>query len=77
MSTAAGSGCNHVDATRTRPQHGRAVRAEALTLQGSEQASSDNDESGSSDSGPDVSSDDDGCSSEAEKHGLSMRMNTP
>jgi hypothetical protein len=40
--------------------------------------SSSNDDGGLSDSDPDVSSDDDGCSSEAEKQGgLSARMNIP
>jgi hypothetical protein len=67
-----------VDATRTRPQHGRGVQDEALALQGSEPASRDNDESGLTDSDPDVSSDDDRGSSEAEKQGgLRMRMNIP
>jgi len=78
LSTAAEAGLILDDATRTRPQHGRAVQAEALASQGNEPASSDKDESGLSDSDPDVSSDDDGCSSEAEKQGgLSVRMNIP
>jgi hypothetical protein len=61
MSTAGGAGRSHVDATHTRPQNGRAAS------QGSEPASGDNVENGLSDSDPDVSSDDDGCSSEAEQ----------
>jgi hypothetical protein len=78
LSTAAEAGLILDDATRTRPQYGRAVQAEALVSQGSEPASSDKDESGLSDSDPDVSSDDDGCSSEAEKQGgLSVRINIP
>jgi hypothetical protein len=68
MSTTAGAGRSHVDATYTRPQNGRAVQAEALASQGSEPASRDNDENDLSDSDPDVSSDDDGCSSEAEQN---------
>lgn len=77
ISTAAGAGRKYVNATRTRPRHGRAIQAGALASQGSEPASSDSDESGLSSSDPDVSSDDDGCSSEAEKQGsFSIRMNT-
>lgn len=77
MSTAAEAGRTHKDATRPRPQHRRAADAQPLASQGGEPSSS-NDDSGWSDSDTDVSSDDDGCSSEAEKQrGLSVRMNIP
>jgi hypothetical protein len=56
---------NHVDATRTRPQDGRAVDAKALASRRSEPSSSDGD-GGLSDSGSESSSDGDGCLSEAE-----------
>ena len=77
VSTAAEAGRIHRDTTRTRPQHGKAVDAGALALQGSEPSSSD-DDGGLSDSDSESSSDDDGCSSEAEKQGRSStRMNIP
>jgi hypothetical protein len=77
LSTTAEAGCDHVDPTRTGPQYGRAVNARALASRRCEPSSS-NDDGGLSDSDPDVSSDDDGCSSEAEKQGgSSVRMNIP
>jgi hypothetical protein len=65
LSTAAEAGRDHVDATRTRPQDGKAVNARAFISRWSELLSSDND-GGLSDSDPESSSDDDGCSSEDE-----------
>ncbi|KAH0535945.1 hypothetical protein FGG08_007156 [Glutinoglossum americanum] len=65
----------HRDTTRTRPQDGRAVDAGALPSEGSEPSSSYDDD-GLSDSDPDLSSGDDGCSSK-EKQGSSTRMNIP
>jgi hypothetical protein len=77
LSTTVEAGCDHIDTTSTRTQHGRAVDARALALQRYELLSS-NDDGGLSDSDPDVSSDDDGCLSEAEKQGgLSARINIP
>ncbi len=77
MSTAAEAGSTHKDATRPRPQHRKAMHAQPLASQESEPSSSD-DGGDLSDGDPDVSSDDDGCSSEAEKQGgLSVRMNIP
>jgi len=77
LSTTAEAGRDHVDATRTGPQHGRAVDVRALASRRCEPSSS-NDDGGLSDSDPDISSDDDGCSSEAAKQGgLSVRMNIP
>jgi hypothetical protein len=77
LSTTAETGRGHVDATRPGPQHGRAVDARALASRRCEPSSS-NDDGGLSDSDSDVSTDDDGCSSEAEKQGgLSVRMNIP
>ena len=64
ISTTAEAGRTHKDATRTRPQHGKAMHAQPLASQGSEPSSSNND-SDLSDSDPDISSDDDGYSSEA------------
>lgn len=69
MSTTAEAGRTHKDATRTRPQHGKAMHAQALASQGSEPSNSDSDSS-LSDSDPDLSSDDDGYSSK-DKQGLS------
>jgi hypothetical protein len=66
LSTAAEAGRKHVDATRTRPQHGRAVDARALVSRRSEPLSSDND-SGLSDNDPEPSSDDDRCLSDDEQ----------
>jgi hypothetical protein len=51
------------------------VHAEALALQGGE-PSSNNDDGGLTDSDPDLSSDDDGCSSK-DKQGSSTGMNIP
>jgi hypothetical protein len=77
LSTTTEAGRDHVDATRTGPQHGRAVDARALVSRRCEPLSS-NDNGGLSDSDPDISNNDDGCSSEAEKQGgLSARMNIP
>jgi hypothetical protein len=56
-------------------QHSKAADAGALLSEGSEPSSSD-DESGLSDSDPDLSSDDDACSSK-KKQGSSTRMNIP
>jgi hypothetical protein len=69
------AGRTHKGATRTRPQPGKAIPAQALVLQGSEPSCSDND-GGFSDSDPDFSSDDDRCWS---KYGqsLSTRVNLP
>ncbi|KAG9227979.1 hypothetical protein BJ875DRAFT_289885 [Amylocarpus encephaloides] len=63
LSTTAEAGRDHVDATCTGPQHGRAVDARALASRRCELSSS-NDDGGLSDSDPNVSSDDDGYSSE-------------
>ncbi|KAI9769831.1 MAG: hypothetical protein M1840_003825 [Geoglossum simile] len=65
------AGRNHVDATHTRPQNGRAVDARALASRRSEPLSSD-DDGGLSDSDPESSSGDDGCLSEAEQGHSSM-----
>ncbi|KAH6662058.1 hypothetical protein B0J14DRAFT_571244 [Halenospora varia] len=67
-SITAEAGNDHVDATRTRPQDGKAVDVGAFTSRGGEPSSSDNDESGLSDSDPELGSDGDGggCSSEDE-----------
>ena len=75
VSTAAETGRIHKDATRPRPQHGKAMHAQPLASQGSEPSSSD-DDGDSSDSDPALSSDDDGCSSK-DKQGLSTRINIP
>ena len=56
-------------------QHSKAVDARALLSEGGEPSSSD-DESGLSDSDPDLSSDDDACSSK-KKLGSSIRTNIP
>jgi hypothetical protein len=66
LSTTAEAGRNHVDATHTRPQHGRAIDAGTLASRRSEPSSS-GDDSGLSDSDSESSSDDDGCLSEAEQ----------
>ncbi|KAI9770373.1 MAG: hypothetical protein M1839_003215 [Geoglossum umbratile] len=66
LSTATEAGRNHIDATRTRPQNGRAVDARALASRRSEPPSSDDDGS-LSDSDPESGSGDDGCLSEAEQ----------
>ena len=66
MSTAPEAGFDYVDATRTRPQEGRAVDAEALASRRSKPSISD-DDGGLSDSDSESSSDDDGCSSEDEQ----------
>lgn len=77
LSTTAEAGRDHVNAMRTGPQRGRAVDARALASRRCEPPSS-NDDSGLSDSDPNISSDDDESSSEAEKPGrLSARMNIP
>jgi hypothetical protein len=65
LSTAAEVGRDHVDATRIRPQEGRAVDAGALASRRGKPSISD-DDSGLSDSDSESSSDDDGCSSENE-----------
>ncbi|KAI9782622.1 MAG: hypothetical protein M1839_004868 [Geoglossum umbratile] len=66
LSTATEAGRNHVDATRTRPQNGRAIDVRALASRKSEPPSND-DDSGLSDSDLESSSGDDGCLSEAEQ----------
>ncbi|KAF4624746.1 hypothetical protein G7Y89_g13424 [Cudoniella acicularis] len=66
LSTAAEAGRDHVDATRIRPQEGRAVDAGALASRRSKPSISD-DDGGLSDSDSESSSDDDGCSSEGEQ----------
>jgi hypothetical protein len=70
-------GRDHVDATRTRPQDGKAVDTGAFTSRRSEPSSSDDDESGLSDSDPELGSDGDGCSSEDELGRSGTRMNVP
>ena len=69
LSTAAEAGPFHMDETRIRPQHSKPVDAEALALRESKTSSSDND-GGLSGSDLNLSSDDDGCSSE-DKQGRS------
>jgi hypothetical protein len=76
LSTTTEADRDHVDATRTRPKEGRAVDTGALTSRGSEPSSGD-DDGGLSDSDPDLSSDDDGCSSEGGLGRSSTRMNIP
>ncbi|TAQ85113.1 hypothetical protein B7494_g6565 [Chlorociboria aeruginascens] len=78
-SITAEAGRDHVDATRTRPQDGKAVDAGAFISRGSEPSSSDVDESGLSDSDPELGSDcdSDGCSSEDELSRSGSRMNVP
>jgi hypothetical protein len=66
LSTAVEAGRNHVDATCTQPQNGRAVDARALASRRSKPPSSD-DDGGLSDSNPKSRNDDDGCLSEAEQ----------
>jgi len=66
LSTAAEAGHNHINATHTRTQNGRAIDARALVSRRSEQLSSDDDGS-LSDSDPESSSGDDGCLSKAEQ----------
>jgi hypothetical protein len=63
--TAAEAGRIRSDATRTRPQEGRAVDAGALISRRSKPSISD-DDGGLSDSDSESSSGDDGCSSEDE-----------
>ena len=62
MSTTTEAG-RDVDATRTRPQEGKAVDAGALASRRSKPSIGD-DDGGLSDSDSESSSDDDGCSSE-------------
>jgi hypothetical protein len=73
------AGRDHVGATHTRPQDGKAVDAGAFTSWGSEPSSSDDDESGLSDSDPELGSDGDGdgYSSEDELGRSGTRMNVP
>ncbi len=65
--------CVFDNASLTTLQHSKAVSARALLLEESKPSSSD-DESGLSDSEPDLSSDDEVCSSK-KKQGSSTRMN--
>jgi hypothetical protein len=74
-SITAKAGRDHVDATRTRPQNGKTVNAGAFISRESEPSSSDNDESGLSDSDPELGSDGNGCSSEDELGRSGTRMN--
>ena len=67
--------CVFDNAPSTTLQHSKAVGAGALLSEESEPSSS-NDESGLSDSDPDLSSDDDACSSK-KKQGSSIRINIP
>jgi hypothetical protein len=76
LSTIAEPGRDYVDTTRTRPQEGRAINARALALRSSELSSSDEDGSHLNDSDPNLSSDDEGSSTEDEPH-PSTRMNIP
>jgi hypothetical protein len=76
LSTAAEADSIPNNAPSTMLQHGRAVDTGIVTQQGSEPASSDNDD-GLSDSDPDPSSDDDGRSSKDEQKRSSTKMNTP
>jgi hypothetical protein len=66
LPTAAEAGRDHVDATRTQPQEGRALDAGALALRKSKTSISD-DDNGLSDSDSESGSDDDRCSSEDEQ----------
>jgi hypothetical protein len=73
VSTAAEAGPAHRrEATRIRPQHGRAVDTGAHVSRGTEPSSSD-DDGGLSDSDSEPSSDDDGWLSEAEQGPSSTR----
>jgi hypothetical protein len=63
--TTAEAGNNHIDSTRTRPQNSTAVDARALAPRRSKLSIS-YDNKGLSDSDPECSSDNDGCSSEDE-----------
>lgn len=77
LPTTAEAGCDYVEVKCARPQYGKALDTETLAAQGCKLSSSD-DDCGLTDSDSDVGSDDDGCSSEAEKRGdLSVRMNIP
>jgi hypothetical protein len=67
--------CVFDNAPSTTLQYSKAVGAGILLSEESEPSSS-NDESGLSDSDPDLSSDDDACSSKKKK-GFSIRMNIP
>ena len=60
----------------TRLQHGRAVDGGAIASRGSEPSNID-DDGGLSDSDPDSSSYDDGCSSEDEQRCPSTRKHSP
>jgi hypothetical protein len=66
------AGRGHVDATRTQPQEGKAMHAQALVSQGSEPSSSDGGSLSNSD--PDLSSDNDRCSSK-DNQGSSTGVN--
>jgi hypothetical protein len=66
LSTTTEAGRDHVDATRIRPQEGRAVDAGTLASRRSKPSISD-DDGGLSDSDSESSSDDDECSSEGEQ----------
>jgi len=75
LSTAAEAGRDHVDATRTRPQDGKAVDAGALPSEGSEPSIGD-DDGDLRESNSESSSDNSGRSSEDEQS-LSMGANGP
>ncbi|TVY13332.1 hypothetical protein LARI1_G008575 [Lachnellula arida] len=76
-SITAEAGRDHIDATRSRPEDGRAIDAGPFISRGSEGLSSDEDQSGLSDSDPEPGGDcdNDGCSSEDELGRLDLRMN--
>jgi len=75
-SITAEAGRDRVNATRTRPQDGKAVDAGPFTSRGSEPSSGD-DDGGLSNSDSESSSDDDGCSSAGEQGRSSTRKNVP
>jgi hypothetical protein len=76
LSTTAEADRDHVDATRTRPKEGGAVDTGALESRGSEPSSGD-DDGDLSDSDPDLSSGNEGCSSEGGLGRSGTRMNIP
>ena len=78
-SITAEAGRDYVDATRTRPQDGKAVDTGAFTSRGSELSSGDDDESGKSHSDPELGGDGDSdrCSSEDELFCSGTRINVP
>jgi hypothetical protein len=80
LSIAVEAGRDQVNATRTRSRNCKAVDTRAfISWVGGEPSSSDDDESGLSDSGPELGSDgdSDGCLSEDEFGRSGTRMNVP